>query len=183
MRWIAFVAVCAVLVTETPEEIHEWIHNGVTRKKSASVTWRADRDRGVLKMPAFKGRMSEKDMADLVAYVMAASGMPSRRTRSWSPGCSVPTSLAVWVVLEGPGSWKTGGTIMAVTGRSAMGDTTQTSWQVARWTTCMKRPMSDELSGSKRHAARRMRAFGFSAPRLVGEGVIVACSAGDAPRS
>ena len=64
-----------MMYAKTPEEIHEWIHNGVTRKKAASVTWRADRDRGVLKMPAFKGRMSERDMDDLVAYVMAASGM------------------------------------------------------------------------------------------------------------
>jgi len=65
-----------MMYAKTPEEIHEWIHDGVTRKKAASFTWRADRDRGVLKMPAFKGRMNEKDMDDLVAYVMAASGMP-----------------------------------------------------------------------------------------------------------
>ena len=65
-----------MMYAKTPEEIHEWIHNGVTRKKAASVTWRTDRDRGVLKMPAFKGRMSEKNMDDVVAYVMAASGMP-----------------------------------------------------------------------------------------------------------
>ena len=65
-----------MMYAKTPEEIHEWIHNGVTYKKAASTTWRAERDRGVLKMPAFKGRMSERDMDDLVAYVMAASGMP-----------------------------------------------------------------------------------------------------------
>lgn len=65
-----------MMYAKTPEEIHEWIHNGVTRKKAASHTWRADRDRGVLRMPAFKGRMSEGDMDDLVAFVMATSGMP-----------------------------------------------------------------------------------------------------------
>src|SRR5437764_1179752 len=65
-----------MMYAKTPEEIHEWIHNGVTRKKAASITWRADRDRGVLKMPAFKGRNRERAMDDLVAYVMAASGMP-----------------------------------------------------------------------------------------------------------
>ena len=65
-----------MMYAKTPEEIHEWIHNGVTHKKAASNTWRAERKRGVLKMPAFKGRMSERDMFDLVAYVMAASGMP-----------------------------------------------------------------------------------------------------------
>src|SRR5262245_10412230 len=65
-----------MMYAKTPEEIHEWIHNGVTRKKAASVTWRTDRDRGTLKMPAFRGCMSERDMDDLVAYVMANAGMP-----------------------------------------------------------------------------------------------------------
>ena len=65
-----------MMYAKTPEEIHEWIHNGVTKKKAGSQTWRADRDRGALRMPAFKGRMSERDMDDLVAYVMAASGTP-----------------------------------------------------------------------------------------------------------
>ncbi len=65
-----------MMYAKTPEGVHEWIHNGVTHKKAASMTWRADRDRGVLKMPAFKGRMNEKDMDDVVAYVMAVSGMP-----------------------------------------------------------------------------------------------------------
>src|SRR5882762_3921039 len=39
-----------MMYAKTPEEIHEWIHNGVTHKKATSVTWRAERDRGVLKM-------------------------------------------------------------------------------------------------------------------------------------
>src|SRR5213595_1542966 len=59
-----------MMYAKTPEEIHEWIHNGVTHKKANSVTWRTDRDRGTLKMPAFKDRMNERDMDDVVAYVM-----------------------------------------------------------------------------------------------------------------
>jgi mono/diheme cytochrome c family protein len=65
-----------MMYAKTADEIHEWIRNGVTHKKAASMAWRADRDRGALKMPAFRGRMSEKDMDHLVAYVMAVSGMP-----------------------------------------------------------------------------------------------------------
>jgi mono/diheme cytochrome c family protein len=65
-----------MMYDKTPAEIHEWIHSGVTRKKSSSVTLRTDQERGALKMPAFKGRMNERDMDDVVAYVMAASGMP-----------------------------------------------------------------------------------------------------------
>ncbi len=65
-----------MMYAKSAEEIHEWIHEGVTEKRSASQTWRTQRDRGALKMPAFKGRMSEREMEDLVAFVMASSGMP-----------------------------------------------------------------------------------------------------------
>lgn len=65
-----------MMYAKSPEEIHEWIHEGVTEKRSKSQTWREQRARGALKMPAFKGRMSESQMEDLVAFVMASSGMP-----------------------------------------------------------------------------------------------------------
>ena len=65
-----------MMYAKTPEEIHEWIHDGVTGKRSRSQTWREQRDRGALKMPAFKGRMSERQMEDLVAFVVASSGTP-----------------------------------------------------------------------------------------------------------
>jgi hypothetical protein len=55
-----------MMYAKTPEEIHEWIHNGVSHKKAASITWRAERDRGMLKMPAFRGRLGERDMDELV---------------------------------------------------------------------------------------------------------------------
>jgi mono/diheme cytochrome c family protein len=103
-----------MMYAKTPGEIHEWIHNGVTRKKAASVTWRADRDRGALRMPAFKGRMSERDMDDLVAYVMASSGMPEpddslvvrgiRRAKDLGCiGCHGPGGR---LARPNPGSWK-----------------------------------------------------------------------------
>jgi mono/diheme cytochrome c family protein len=65
-----------MMYAKSPEEIHEWIHEGVTAKRARSQTWRAQRDSGALRMPAFKGRISEPQMEDLVAYVMAVSGMP-----------------------------------------------------------------------------------------------------------
>jgi len=66
-----------MMYAKSPEEIHEWIHDGVTAKRARSETWRKQRDQGALKMPAFKGRMSEAQMEDLVAFVMASSGMPA----------------------------------------------------------------------------------------------------------
>ena len=65
-----------MMYASSPEEIHEWIHNGVTRKRAASRSWREERRRGALKMPAFGTRITEGEMRDLVAYVMAVSGTP-----------------------------------------------------------------------------------------------------------
>lgn len=65
-----------MMYAKSPEQIHEWIHDGVTEQRSKSQTWREQRDHGALRMPAFKGRMSEQQMEDLVAFIMAVSGTP-----------------------------------------------------------------------------------------------------------
>ena len=59
-----------------PGDIREWIRDGVTRKRAQSVTWREERARGALKMPAFKDRLSESQIDDLVAFVSAVHGIP-----------------------------------------------------------------------------------------------------------
>ena len=59
-----------------PGDIREWIRDGVTRARAQSQSWRQERDRGALKMPAFKDRLSESQIADLVAFVSAVHGIP-----------------------------------------------------------------------------------------------------------
>jgi len=59
-----------------PGDIREWIRDGVTRKRAQSATWREERDRGALKMPAFKDRLSGSEISDLVAFVSAVHGIP-----------------------------------------------------------------------------------------------------------
>ena len=65
-----------MMYAKSPQEIYEWIHDGVTVKKSKSETWRSERRKGVMRMPSFGRRLNERQIADLVAYVMATSGMP-----------------------------------------------------------------------------------------------------------
>jgi len=65
-----------MMYAKTAAEIHEWIDDGVTKKRAASNTWREQRKRGALRMPAFGKRLKERQVEDLVAYVMAMSGMP-----------------------------------------------------------------------------------------------------------
>jgi len=61
---------------KTPDEIHEWIHDGSTQRKRASETWRSERQKGVLKMPAFGKRLAAHQIDDLTAYVLVMSGTP-----------------------------------------------------------------------------------------------------------
>jgi len=103
-----------MMYAKTPGEIHEWIHNGVSARRARSATWRADRDRGALRMPAFKRRMSEQQMSDLVAYVMVMAGMPEPRDsavargleRSEQLGCAGCHGPGGRLAIANPGSLK-----------------------------------------------------------------------------
>ncbi len=85
-----------MMYAERPEEIRQWIRDGATAKRSGSTTWRRERDRGVLRMPAFGHRLRASQIEDLVAFVMAVSGSPepedslARRglERSQALGCA-----------------------------------------------------------------------------------------------
>jgi mono/diheme cytochrome c family protein len=72
------------------EEIREWIRNGVTSSRAESETWRNQRDGGLLVMPAFGDRLSERQIDDLVAFVrvMSRAGVPedSLAQAGWDRG-------------------------------------------------------------------------------------------------
>jgi len=65
-----------MMYAKSLEEIRQWIHDGVTVGRFHSESWREQRRRGALKMPAFGHRLSDPEIADLTAYVAAVSGMP-----------------------------------------------------------------------------------------------------------
>ena len=56
------------------DEVREWIRDGVTRGRSASKTWRAQRKKGVLRMPAYGRRLTGREIEDLVTFVLVVSG-------------------------------------------------------------------------------------------------------------
>jgi mono/diheme cytochrome c family protein len=64
-----------MMYAKTPAEIREWIENGSTARKRESRTWREQREKGVLKMPAFKDRLGRRQIDDLVAFVQAMAGV------------------------------------------------------------------------------------------------------------
>jgi mono/diheme cytochrome c family protein len=62
-----------MMYADSAELIREWIRDGVTAKRAASQTWREQRDKGTLRMPAFKHRLSAPQIEDLVAFVTVMS--------------------------------------------------------------------------------------------------------------
>lgn len=85
-----------------PDEIREWIRDGVTAKRAQSQTWREERDRGVLRMPAFRDRLSASQIDDLVALVMAVSGTPEPQDSLAARGLQLAEALGC-VGCHGPG--------------------------------------------------------------------------------
>jgi mono/diheme cytochrome c family protein len=65
-----------MMFAKNRDEVREWIEDGVTAAKAGSVTWREERNRGALRMPAFEHRLSAAQIEDLVAYVEAVAGRP-----------------------------------------------------------------------------------------------------------
>jgi mono/diheme cytochrome c family protein len=58
-------------------QVREWIENGGTQAKRASATWNAEREKGTLRMPRFKDRLTKHEIDDLVAFVLASAGEPA----------------------------------------------------------------------------------------------------------
>jgi mono/diheme cytochrome c family protein len=65
-----------MMYAKTRDEIRDWIRDGATPAKRASATWRAERERGTLRMPAFRDRLSPRQIEDLVAFVEVMAGRP-----------------------------------------------------------------------------------------------------------
>lgn len=60
-----------------PDEVREYILDGVSGRRAASASARAERERAAIHMPAYRDLLDDRQVDDLVAYFMAAS-----RTRS-----------------------------------------------------------------------------------------------------
>ncbi len=65
-----------MMFAKTPREIREWIHDGSTPAKAASHTWREERERGALRMPAFGRRLTTRQIEELAAFVETMAGIP-----------------------------------------------------------------------------------------------------------
>jgi mono/diheme cytochrome c family protein len=62
-----------MMYVDGPDEIREYILDGLSRRRKASVSARAEWDKAAIRMPPFRGVLSRHEVDDLTAYVMAAS--------------------------------------------------------------------------------------------------------------
>ena len=63
-----------MMYAESPAEVREWIEDGSTAERRKSETWKAERKKGTVRMPAFERRLSPREIDDLVSFVMAVNG-------------------------------------------------------------------------------------------------------------
>jgi mono/diheme cytochrome c family protein len=95
-------------------DVRAWILDGSTPRRRESATWRAQRDSGALRMPAYRGRLSAGQVEDLVAFVMLVSGSPepddslalAGRARALALGCDACHGAGGRLAIPNPGSLK-----------------------------------------------------------------------------
>ena len=103
-----------MMYNESPDEIREWILDGAPRRLLDDPADIERRGRQLISMPMFRGRLSQGDLADLVAYVQSVSGAvaapegPAAEGRSLAVehgcfGCHGPEGRGL---LRNPGSLK-----------------------------------------------------------------------------
>jgi mono/diheme cytochrome c family protein len=103
-----------MMYASDPGEVREWIHDGSTAAKRESDTWNEDRARGVIRMPAYGGRLAARKIDDLVAFVLAVNGQPAPedslpllgRKRAEALGCFGCHGAGGRYARENPGSLK-----------------------------------------------------------------------------
>ena len=91
-----------MMYARSPDEIREWIRDGVTQRRAASRTWQEQKELAPLRMPAFKGRFGDRHLDDLVAFVQVMAGNPSPEDSLAAMGLGRADSLGC-VGCHGPG--------------------------------------------------------------------------------
>lgn len=103
-----------MMYADDAADVRAWIQDGGTARKRASESWRKARDAGTLRMPAFRRRLSDEQVSDLVAYVLAISDSPepadslalAGRDRTVALGCTGCHGRGGRLAPPNPGSFK-----------------------------------------------------------------------------
>jgi len=66
-----------MMYAQTPAEVEEWILDGIPERLRASLSHQTEVATRVIPMPAYRGRLSARELADLLAYWKAVSSYPA----------------------------------------------------------------------------------------------------------
>lgn len=72
-----------MMYVKEESEIREFILDGISKRRAASETARAVRERAAIRMPAYRDRLSDDETDDVVAAFLVLSGM--KRPRDGTP--------------------------------------------------------------------------------------------------
>jgi mono/diheme cytochrome c family protein len=103
-----------IMYASSEDDIRAWIRDGATPSRAKSTTWRNEKAKGALKMPAFKNKLSDKEIDDLVAYIKAINGGDTPQdslasaglTRAGELGCFGCHGVGGRLARPNPGSFK-----------------------------------------------------------------------------
>jgi mono/diheme cytochrome c family protein len=103
-----------MMYAETAEDVRQWIRDGGTKARRESKSWQEDRRKGALRMPAYGKRLSERQIEDLVAFVLATGGLPQPpdslaalgRERADALGCNGCHGVGGRLARPNPGALK-----------------------------------------------------------------------------
>lgn len=103
-----------MMFADGEQEVREWIRDGVPAERGRSLSWRAQRDSGTLRMPAFGRRLTRGQIEDLVDCVRALAGEPAPedpsaqrgRERAETLGCTGCHGAGGHFARPNPGSLK-----------------------------------------------------------------------------
>jgi mono/diheme cytochrome c family protein len=64
-----------MMYAESEQDVREWIRDGAPRARREDPEWRAERRKGLLRMPSYGDRLSKREIEDLVAFVMTVGAL------------------------------------------------------------------------------------------------------------
>jgi len=103
-----------MMYAEDRDEVRAWIRDGATPARAQSKTWRAEREKGAVRMPAYGKRLTSREIEDLVAFVLAVAGEPAPEDSLAAAGLERATALGCFgchgagarLARPNPGSFK-----------------------------------------------------------------------------
>ncbi|HLK13000.1 MAG TPA: c-type cytochrome [Candidatus Binatia bacterium] len=110
----AFTEQTQMMYVKNPEDLREYVLDGAPKRKREDPDYRAQVEQAALRMPAYRGRISSRQLEDLVTYLRATSGQVLPDAKLAARGADVALELSCFAChgplgaggVPNPGSFK-----------------------------------------------------------------------------